>query len=279
MENVGQNPPTVDEVSDDYSPIDEPKEKLGYDSESDVFVIPRTTFNYVVIAVTFLVVGIVLGAILFGARGGGIDRAELATLVENAVAAALDGTSNTQTLDPAKTYEVSFDEEDPSIGPADAKVVIVEFSDFRCSYCNRFAAETLPAILNEYGDKIRFVYRDYPQFGALSVQAAIAAQCANDQGEFWTMHNILFANAASIAQETIPQFAEQIGLDMESFNRCLETQAYLNEVKTDFQDGQKYGPIGTPTFFINGKPIIGAQSYLVFADAIDKALAAVESTG
>jgi protein-disulfide isomerase len=282
VENVSETPPAADEVGDDYSPIDEPKETFGYHADADVFVIPRTTFNYIVIAATFLVVGIILGAILFGARGGGLDRAELATLVENAVAAALNN-DTVQGLDQNKTYEVSFDDEDPSTGPKDAKVVVIEFSDFRCPYCGRFAAETLPTILKEYGDQILYVYRDYPQFGALSVKAALAAECADDQEQFWMMHNLLLANRPLLESETIDsainEFATQIGLDMESFNRCMETEAHLEEITIDFRDGQKYGPIGTPTFFVNGKPIIGAQSYLVFADAIDKALAAAESAG
>lgn len=248
----------------------------------DVFVIPRTTFNYGVIAVTFLIIGMVIGALVFrGPAAAPINETVLADMVENAVAKVLSvdasAAETQQGLDTNTYYEVTA-EGDPAYGPEDALVTVIEFSDFRCSYCGRFAAETLPALLKDYGDRVRFVYRDYPQFGYLSFQAAMAAQCAHDQGEFWPYHNLLFANAHQITDALFPQLAQEVGLDLDQFNECMTNQTHRDEIIQDFEDGQQYGPIGTPTFFINGKPLIGAQSYLVFAQAIDAALAEAEAS-
>lgn len=251
-------------------------------ANEDVFVIPRTTFNYAIIAVTFLLVGIVIGALLFRTlQTAPINETVLADLVENAVAKVLSVDASTaadtqEGLDVNTYYEVSSDG-DPAFGPDDALVTIVEFSDFRCSYCGRFAAETLPALLNDYGDKVRFVYRDYPQFGYLSFQAAMAAECANDQDQFWAYHDLLFANATQITDDIFPLLATQVSLDLEQFTDCMTNQIHRDEIIEDFEDGQQYGPIGTPTFFINGKPVIGAQSYLIFAQAIDQALAEAQA--
>jgi protein-disulfide isomerase len=268
---VEDNIYTGDDVEE--SPTDEETQ------DNDVLVIPRVFFNYVVIAATFLVIGIVIGAILFRVLGTTeIDEAKLADIVHTAVADATNTDTTAedvqQELDVNGVYDISTDG-DPALGASaeDALVTVVEFSDFRCSYCGRFAAETLPQLVDTYGDKVRFVYRDYPQFGYLSYRAALAAECANDQGEFWPYHNLLFANASTLSDATFPEFAEQMGLDMDQFNECMANETHQTEIETDFYDGQANGRIGTPTFFINGKPLVGAQPYLNFVAAIDEALA------
>ncbi len=261
--------------------VDVPDDSADYDDE--VFVISRVAINYAVIAVTFLLVGVAIGAVIFRATTPPISEAKLADLVQNAVAAAFNAqtgdTANAEPegLDVNTVYTVSSDG-DPFIGAADAPVTIVEFSDFRCGYCGRFAKETLPQLLDTYGDQIRFVYRDYPQFGQLSVLAAMGAECADDQGKFWEFHNQLFENASQISDEFLTQLAEQLDLDMDTFNTCMEEQTHYDEIVEDFKAGQEFGPIGTPTFFVNGKPVIGAQPYPVFASAIDDALKALDET-
>jgi protein-disulfide isomerase len=108
----------------------------------------------------------------------------------------------------------------------------------------------------------------------------MAAQCANDQGRFWDYHNILFKNQKALTDVAVyTQFAQELGLDMAAFNDCMTTQKYADEITTDFKDGQKYGRIGTPTFFVNGKPIIGAQPYEEFARVLDEQLAAAQAAG
>lgn len=177
--------------------------------------------------------------------------------------------------------DVSVDD-DPSVGSERAKVTIVEFSDFECPFCRRFWKDTLPQIKNEYIDtgKVKFVYRDYPlPFHPGAQPAAEGAECADDQGKFWEMHDKIFAEQEKQGQGTIQfgvqdvkTWASQIGLDINSFNQCLDSGKYKSEVEKDFADGSAYGVSGTPTLFINGSPIVGAQPFSVFKAEIDKIL-------
>ncbi len=173
-------------------------------------------------------------------------------------------------LEPPRV-EVSLDD-DPSKGPAKAPVTIVEFSDYQCPFCSR-AENTVNDVLKKYGDKIRFVYRDYPlPFHQNANIASQAAQCAADQGKFWEMHAALFANQQKLTQPDLIATAGTIGVDADKFKTCLETGKFKDEVQKDLDDGQKYGVTGTPTFFINGIPLVGAQGPEAFADIIDSEL-------
>jgi len=173
-------------------------------------------------------------------------------------------------LEPPRV-EVSLDD-DPSKGPDKAPVTIVEFSDYQCPFCSR-AENTVQDVLKKYGDKIHFVYRDYPlPFHANANIAAQAAQCAADQGKFWEMHAALFANQQKLTQPDLIATAGTLGVDAEKFKTCLESGKFKDEVQKDLDDGQKYGVTGTPTFFINGIPLVGAQGPEAFADIIDSEL-------
>ncbi|GAB4576476.1 MAG: hypothetical protein Kow0077_32950 [Anaerolineae bacterium] len=169
-------------------------------------------------------------------------------------------------------YEVSADD-DPYLGPEDAPVTIIEFSDFRCPYCRRFAETTLHPLLEQYGDQVRFVYRDFPILGDLSFQAALAAECANEQGEFWAYHDLLFENQQTLSQERFTELAEEAGMDGDQFAACLDEETYRDEVVADFQAARALGATGTPAFFINGRFVSGAQPLLVFQEIIDSELA------
>jgi protein-disulfide isomerase/LysM repeat protein len=164
----------------------------------------------------------------------------------------------------------------PFRGAADAPVVIVEFADFQCPYCGRWYAQTLPRILETYPNQVKFVYRHFPIFGDDSVRAAMAADCANDQGKFWEMHDRLFTRLenqeqASLSEDTLVSYAQELGLDTRSFGACLSSQKYLNNVISDYQTAQSYGLQGTPGFVIDGVVYpIGAQPFEVF-DSIIKA--------
>jgi protein-disulfide isomerase len=169
---------------------------------------------------------------------------------------------------------VSVDD-DPSIGPADAPVTIIEFSDFQCPYCARFQSDTLPQILSNYGDRVRFVYRDFPltSLHANALKAAEASECADDQGAYWKYHDLLFQNQSALDDASLKNYAASLGLDTATFNQCLDSDKYLSEVQKDEQDGIAAGVQGTPSFFINGMPLTGAQPYSVFQAAIESALA------
>jgi protein-disulfide isomerase len=170
--------------------------------------------------------------------------------------------------------DVSVDD-DPAKGPEDAPVTIIEFSDFQCAYCARFYAETLPQILENYGDRVRFVYRDFPltSIHAHALKAAEAAECADDQGSFWEYHDLLFQNQSALDLDSLKGYAASLNLDTAAFNECLDSGKYTDEVRNDVQDGLAAGVQGTPAFFINGRLLAGAQPYPVFEGAIEAALA------
>ena len=174
-------------------------------------------------------------------------------------------------LEPPR-IEIAVDD-DAAKGPAKAPVTIVEFSDYQCPYCSR-AEATVEEVLKKYGDKVRLVYRDYPlQFHPNANGAAQASECAKDQGKFWEMHNAMFADQSKLAQADLETTAGTIaGIDKDKFKTCLESGKFQNEVQKDFEDGQKYGVTGTPTFFINGIPMVGARDVNSFAEIIDSEL-------
>lgn len=169
-------------------------------------------------------------------------------------------------------------EDDPYWGPEDAPVVIEEFSDFQCPFCRRFAIQTLPKIKETYGDKVRFIYRDFPisSIHPQAQKAAEAGQCAYEQGKFWEFHDMVFENQDAIAVPDLKGYAEQLGLDMNQFNECLDSGKYTREVALDRQDGNRAGVTGTPGFLINGLLVIGAQPFEQFQAVIEQALAAAE---
>ena len=164
---------------------------------------------------------------------------------------------------------------DPQLGPDDAKVTIVEFSDFQCPYCKRFRDDTFDALFEKYGDDIRFVFRNYPLPATLhpeAQKAAEAAACANEQGKFWEMHDLLYENQATLGDDLYKQLAEDLKLDTDQFNECLDTDKYKDEVLADQQAGTSYGVSGTPTFFVNGWRIVGAYPISEFEKYIDQEL-------
>jgi protein-disulfide isomerase len=177
------------------------------------------------------------------------------------------------------------EDDDAFKGPADAAVVIVEFSDFQCPYCGRWYQQTLPRILETYPTEVKFVYRDFPIFGDDSLRAAQATECAEEQSpdKFWAMHDRLFARLTSgdstpLSQETLVSYAQELELDTRSFAECLSSQRYRDEVERDYQAAVSYGLRGTPGFVINGVVYaIGAQPFDVFDQIIQGELARVNA--
>jgi len=195
----------------------------------------------------------------------------------------------------------------PTKGPKDAKVTIVEFSDFECPYCARFVTQTMPQILSNYGDKVLFAFRNYPlppSMHPYAQKAAEASECANDQGAFWQYHDMLFekqdelsaliqADATNGLAQVIAkmeEYAASLSLDTAKFNQCLESGADAEKVASDqkaMTDALSKAGVtryGTPAFFINGKFVSGAypfdensQGYqagmFTFKEAIEEALA------
>ncbi len=177
--------------------------------------------------------------------------------------------------------EVSADD-DPALGPADAPVLIVAFSDFQCPFCTRFWAETMPALVEEYVEPgtVRFVFRDFPlaQIHPNAIPAAMAAECADDQGAFWPMHDALFERQADWARAEQPkavlaQYAAELGLEAGAFDACLQADRHVDELQNDLMQGLDYGVSGTPTFFVNGEKLVGALPIERFRAAVERALA------
>jgi len=170
---------------------------------------------------------------------------------------------------------VVSDDGDPSMGDKDAPVTIISFTDFQCPYCSRFVLQTFPEIKKTYIDtgKVRFVLRDFPlPFHQFSQKAHEAAECANEQGKFWEMHDLLFGNQDKLSITDLKQFAKDLSLDSAKFDSCLDSGKFASEVAKDASDGQAAGVSGTPSFVINGKLLVGAQPFSAFQQAIDAAL-------
>jgi protein-disulfide isomerase len=161
----------------------------------------------------------------------------------------------------------------PARGPATAPVTIVEFSDFHCPFC-RQVLPTLTQLMARYGDKVRLVFRDYPieQLHPGAMRAHGAARCAGDQGKFWPYHDALYAKAPA-RPEQFRQIGQDTGLDLPAFEECLASNRHEAGILKDLEDGARAGVTGTPTFFINGRPLTGAQSLERFAQIIEDELA------
>jgi protein-disulfide isomerase len=176
----------------------------------------------------------------------------------------------------------------PVKGKPDAPITLVEFLDFQCPFCSRFSSETLPQIVKEYVDtgKVKFVSKHFPMDGLhLNAQsAAIAAECANEQGKFWEYHDVLFANqtqwenqSGNQTAQTFKQYATKLGLDMNKFNTCFDSNKYQEKVSKELQEGSTYGVSGTPAFYIGNEEIgytqiVGAQPFVSFKAIIDQKL-------
>lgn len=234
----------------------------------ETFKVGGSAVQTAVIAGVFLLLGILASAIFFNSQPQGLTALEVETIVRSIVSEEM-ANANTNTANVA----LSLVDDDPSFGPADAPVTIVEFSDFYCGFCTRFATETLPLLRERYGENIRFVYRDMPIIaGQASIDAAVAGNCAFAQDKFWEFHDILFSNNGARSRDNYISFAQELGMNGETFTSCLDDTSLMNEITLDVIDGQSAGVNATPKFFINGKVISGAQAYETFVVVIDAEL-------
>jgi protein-disulfide isomerase len=164
-------------------------------------------------------------------------------------------------------------------GSATAPVTIIEFSDFQCPYCGRFAVDTLPDIDEAYiaSGQVRVGFQHFAFLGDESRWAAEAAECAAEQQAFWEYHDLLFAsqsgeNQGAFTKDNLKALAQSLGLDAEVFAGCVDSGRHAAVVTGETQAAQQLGVRSTPTFLINGRPVLGAQPFNVFADYIDAAL-------
>lgn len=173
----------------------------------------------------------------------------------------------------AQFAKVDVPSDSPSFGPATAKVTIVEWSDFQCPYCAR-AVPVIKQIKDTYKNDVRVVFRHQP-LRSIHPQAEIAAEAsmaAHEQGKFWEMHDVLFANARALSRPDLEKYAQQLGLDMNKFKAVLDSGKYKQRIDADSKAGIAIGAGGTPTFFINGRKQIGAN-FTQMKTLIDEELA------
>ena len=160
----------------------------------------------------------------------------------------------------------------PAIGPKGAPITVIEFSDYQCPFCGR-ARATVNQITNTYGDKVRYVFRDFPlSFHKDAFLAHVAAHCAGDQNKYWEYNHTLFQNQQELKAESLKKYAKEVGLNLESFNKCLAENKYGKRVQTNIEEGSAAGVSGTPAFFVNGIALSGAQPFPRFKEIIDSEL-------
>jgi len=170
-------------------------------------------------------------------------------------------------------------EEDFVQGNRSAKVVIVEYGDFQCPFCGKFAKETKPQIYDNYvkTGKAAFIWRDFAFLGEESFRASEAARCAGEQGKFWEYHDKLFANQngeneGAFADANLKKFAEDLQLDTAKFNLCFASGKYKAAIGASTEGGRRAGVRGTPATFVDGKFISGAVPFTTFKQLIEEAL-------
>ena len=263
--------------------------------DSTGITISRSTFNKVIfVSVAALMVSAFFGGYIFHDRigisqqnTGAVPLQQLQPGGGVGAAAPSPAAAPTQPQAPVKVSQVSIDG-DPVKGNPNAQVTMVEFSDFQCPFCGRFASDALPQIQKDYVDtgKIKFVYKQFPMdnLHPNAKAAAVASECANEQGKFWQYHDKLFSTQtawenqpATDVTNTFKKYATDMGLNAASFNSCFDTKKTASAVDKDSQQASQYGVSGTPTFYIgNDKKgflqLVGAQPYQSFKSIIDQQL-------
>ncbi|OJH34083.1 thioredoxin [Cystobacter ferrugineus] len=178
---------------------------------------------------------------------------------------------------PAQAYrKVDFPADAPSFGPKDAKVTIVEWSDFECPFCGR-VGPTLKQIKETYPKDVRVVFRHQPlPFHPNAKPAAEASMAAHEQGKFWEYHDKLFANQRALDRASLEKYAQELGLDVARFKAALDSGKFRAKVEADSSAGAAVGANGTPTFFVNGREFVGAQPFESFKRIIEDEKARAE---
>jgi len=188
------------------------------------------------------------------------------------------------TVDPAKAVMAKIDlKGQPFRGPADAKVTIVEYSDFQCPFCARAYATVEDQVLKEYGDKVKFYFKHFPLgFHPWAEPASIAVECAARQNAdaYWKLYDWYFKNQSQVNPQNVKEKAwsvlEPLGLDKAKFDACFDNKETQAEVKAEMAEGQSIGVSGTPSFVINGRLLVGAQPFEQFKAVIDDELASAK---
>lgn len=233
--------------------------------EAETFTFKRSHF-YAVLTVLAFAAGVLLGYVVWGIDSTPSQNSQTtgqASLVE---APATEAPQFTR-------YDVAS-EGYPAIGPSDAPITIIEFSDYQCPYCRRWYQEVYEPLLAAYPGKIKLVYRNLPltSIHPDAFAAAEAAMCAGDQDAYWQFHDKLFTGD-TLGSQIYTRYAQELSLNVDSFETCMKDGKYKAAIEADSDFAVNLGVRSTPTFFINGLAIVGAQPLSVFQQVIDKELA------
>jgi protein-disulfide isomerase len=227
------------------------------------------------VAIPVVITIVVVSIYLFYPHENAFNTSSSQTLIENQSIQQQQSNSpntlSTQTL---------IENGSPMMGDPNAKITIVEWGDYQCTYCHLFHQNTKDQLIQEYVNtgKVNFVFRDFPLNGPDSVLAAEAAYCAGDQNKYWQYHDELYNNWGGertgwVNQKSLDQFATDVGLDLSQFDQCVSDKKYENKILENQQFGQEIGIDGTPSFIIfNDKTItkiVGAQPFSVFKQVLD----------
>ena len=297
-------PDEIEEVAEleDVGELEEIEDGLEVEPELEVLdgsLEPESEFQYVTPEPNWPLILVLLFIVAFGIGIGsgyliwGRETGEIA-LVENTAEAdeqteeqardepvSAEAPAEAPVEEPAysipeniQRYEV-LEGDNPVWGSDNAPITIIEFSDYECPFCTKWHLQVWPLIQANYGDRVRLVYRDFPLVNIHSnaTPAAAAANCAREQDKYWEFNEFLFTGEYSLNEDAYRSLADELGLEMEAFNECLESKRYNAEVQADLDYAVSIGVQSTPTFFINGLAVVGAQPYDLFEFIIEKELA------
>lgn len=235
---------------------------------------PKTAFTFGAISGIALSAVVVLVMI---AQGGGTIKLSNGGTGSNTVAAAAPAAPSVPSAPSAPaaptSVTVALKADDHIRGPENAKLTIVEFSDFQCPFCGRFEP-TVARILTEYKDQVRLVYRHFPleSIHPNARPAAEASECASEQGKFWEFHDKLFLGQDSLSADFYSKTARELGLNVAKFDACVKDRKYSARVDEDYQSGLAAGVQGTPHTIVGTTPISGALPYESVKQVVDAAL-------
>ncbi|MCQ3937593.1 MAG: hypothetical protein DPW18_11180 [Chloroflexi bacterium] len=269
-----KSPPVVEEAV--------VEEELPVVQDAEEFITFKRSHFYSVLVVLAFAVGLLVGYVAWG-------RTPAAGVAASQGPVYIEVTPRPTATPQPVIYDIET-EGFPSIGPADAPITIVEFSDYQCPYCYRWHVQVYDALMAAYPDKIRFVYRNFPlSFHQNAMPGAEAALCAGDQDAYWEYHDLLFDNQESmnnqsgavLEQSFYNELAASLGLNVETFEECMTSHKYLEFIQKDMEyaaslpyDSTGEPAVGgTPTFFINGHRLGGAYPIEYFIQIIDAELA------
>ena len=250
-------------------------------------IIKKSTFNIIIISI---IIAVGIAAFFAGSHTTNLNLDQISQEEFKNEIARLELKILEKQLvikQPSLPLKISTDN-DPVIGEPNAPITIIEFSDFQCPFCAKFHVETLPSIMNEYINEgqVKLVFRDFPiqSIHPNALPASVASECANEQGKFKEMHDVLFENQKEWSNQntdsviiTFTKYALEMGLEEERFDSCLKNGKYIEEIQKDLDDGRAYGITGTPGFFVGNDEIgfielKGAQPFENFKKVIDSQL-------